>query len=91
VVVTVLMASTLVAYPQVVSRSFASFDVLKFKVSAGHADFCAGFDSRQLPQKDAGQGNKPWPVFFYHQRLIKLSIPLTPAAQAGLGVARHSC
>lgn len=35
-------------FPQVVSRTDASFRVLKFSVSAGQLDFCDGFDSRQL-------------------------------------------
>src|SRR5277367_3968455 len=42
------MPSTPAAYPQVVSRTFASFRVPKFGVLAGHGHFCAGFDSRQL-------------------------------------------
>ncbi len=32
------------------SRTFASFRVVKFEVSAGQRDFWAGFDSRQLHQ-----------------------------------------
>lgn len=43
-----LMASTPAAYPQVVSRNFTSFRVLRFHVSAVHGDFRDGFDSRQL-------------------------------------------
>jgi hypothetical protein len=38
--------------------------MLKFRVSAAHAVFCSGFDSRQLHREDAGQGRKPWPVSF---------------------------
>ena len=56
VFVTVLMPSTLVAYPQVFSRTFASFRVTKFGVSAGQQDFCAEFDSRQLHKKGPCQG-----------------------------------
>jgi hypothetical protein len=48
VAVTLLMPSTPVAYPQVVSRAFAPFRVVNSRVSAGQLDFCAGFDSRQL-------------------------------------------
>ena len=44
----VLTASTPFAYPQVVSRCFACFRVVKSSVSAGHAILCAWFDSRQL-------------------------------------------
>jgi hypothetical protein len=47
------MPSTALAYPQVVSRSFASFRVAKFSVSAGHGDFRARFDSRQLRRRYA--------------------------------------
>jgi hypothetical protein len=47
----VLMASTPPAYPQVVSRYFASFRVVKSSISAGHAALCAWFDSRQLHRK----------------------------------------
>lgn len=43
-----LMPSTPFAYPHVVSRTFASFRVLNFYVSAGQGNFCTGFDSRQL-------------------------------------------
>jgi hypothetical protein len=55
-----LMASTPFAYPQVVSRTFASFRVDKFSVSAGHKDFSSGFDSRQLHQRAADQPNQRW-------------------------------
>ena len=51
----VLMPSTPFAYPQVISRRFAYFRVVRFGVSAGQVDFCAEFDSRQLHRKDAGQ------------------------------------
>jgi hypothetical protein len=47
----VLTPSTPLAYPQVVSRSFALFRVVKFSVLARKATFCSGFDSRQLHQK----------------------------------------
>jgi hypothetical protein len=47
----VLTPSTTLAYPQVVSRTFALFRVPKFGVSAGQLGFCSGFDSRQLHQK----------------------------------------
>jgi hypothetical protein len=47
---TLLTPSTPFAYPQVVSRCFASFRVAKSSVSAAHSDFCSGFDSRQLHQ-----------------------------------------
>jgi hypothetical protein len=42
------MPSTPFAYPQVVSRTFASFRVLEFDFSAAQRDFRAWFDSRQL-------------------------------------------
>jgi len=45
-----LTLSTPFAYPQVVSRTFALFRVVNLSVSAGHSDFCTGFDSRQLHQ-----------------------------------------
>jgi hypothetical protein len=37
------------------SRRFASVRVLRFRVSAAQGDFWAGFDSRQLHNKIAGQ------------------------------------
>ena len=43
-----LMSSTPLAYPQVVSRRLTSFRVANFCVSAAHGDFRGGFDSRQL-------------------------------------------
>jgi hypothetical protein len=54
----VLTPSTPFAYPQVVSRHFAYFRVVRFDVSAGQHDFCAGFDSRQLHWKHAGNSTK---------------------------------
>jgi hypothetical protein len=59
------MPSTPSAYPQVVSRCFALFRVVKSIISAVHAVLCAWFDSRQLHNEDAGQGQKPWPAFFF--------------------------
>jgi hypothetical protein len=47
----VLTPSTPLAYPQVVSRSFALFRVVNFSVLAGKTTFCSGFDSRQLHHK----------------------------------------
>ena len=47
---TVLMPSTPFASPQVISRCFTLFRVVKFSVSAAQSDFCGGFDSRQLHQ-----------------------------------------
>ncbi len=44
----VLTPSTPFAYPQVVSRTLASFRAVRFRVSAGQCDFSSGFDSRQL-------------------------------------------
>jgi hypothetical protein len=44
-------ASTPVAYPQVVSRTFGSFRVATSDVSARQRQICSGFDSRQLHQK----------------------------------------
>jgi hypothetical protein len=44
----VLMPSTRSAYPQVVSRSFASFHVADSTISAAQLALCAWFDSRQL-------------------------------------------
>jgi hypothetical protein len=44
----VLMPSTPLAYPQVISRRFALFRVVKFSISAVHAVLSAWFDSRQL-------------------------------------------
>ena len=45
------MPSTPFAYSQVVSRTFASFRVVKSRVSAGQRDFSSGFDSRQLHEQ----------------------------------------
>ena len=44
----VLMPSTPLAYPRVVSRAFALLRVPKVSVPAVQRDFCAEFDSRQL-------------------------------------------
>jgi hypothetical protein len=52
------MPSTRSAYPQVISRYFASSRVPEFDVSAAQIAFCAGFDSRQLDRKLAGQSPK---------------------------------
>lgn len=46
-----LMSSTPLAYPQVVSRRSTSFRVANFSVSAAHGDFRRGFDPRQLRQR----------------------------------------
>jgi len=43
-----LMPSTPFAYPQVISRRFAYFRVVKMRISAGQRHLCSGFDSRQL-------------------------------------------
>jgi hypothetical protein len=59
------MPSTPSAYPQVAARRFACFRVLDLSIYAGQVDLCAGFDSRQLHWKDAGQSHKLWPVFFF--------------------------
>ena len=50
-----LTPSTHFAYPQVDSRTFGSFRVLIFSISAAHTDFCAWFDSRQLHNKAADE------------------------------------
>jgi hypothetical protein len=44
----VLMPSTRLTSPQVVSRSLASFRVVGISVSAGQGNFGAEFDSRHL-------------------------------------------
>jgi hypothetical protein len=49
----VLTPSTPFAYPQVASRTFASFRVVHSGISAGQRDFCNGFDSRQLHNRRA--------------------------------------
>jgi hypothetical protein len=51
-----LMPSTPPAYLQVISRTFASFRVVKFSVSAVHSHFCNGFDSRHLHNKISWSG-----------------------------------
>lgn len=43
-----LMPSIPFAFLQVVSSTFASFRVVQSNVSAAQADFCSGFNSRQL-------------------------------------------
>jgi hypothetical protein len=45
------MPSTRGAYPQVISRLFASFRIAEYAICAGRALLCAGFDSRQLHKK----------------------------------------
>ena len=57
----VLTPSTPVAYPLVVSRTFASFRIARFSVPAGQGDFGSGFDSRQLHRNGPGQGRKTRP------------------------------
>ena len=52
-----LMPSTPSAYPQVASRPFASFRVIKSIISAAQAVLCAWFDSRQLHQKGRRSGS----------------------------------
>jgi hypothetical protein len=64
----VLMPSTPLAYPQVDRGHFALFRVEKSSISAVQAALCAWFDSRQLHRKEAGQGQKPWPAFFFITR-----------------------
>jgi hypothetical protein len=64
-----LMRSTPLAYPRVLSRRLALFCVVRFCVSAAQRDFCAWFDSRQLHNRickeHAGQGVfLRWPVSF---------------------------
>jgi hypothetical protein len=49
--VRMLMPSTSSAYPQVASRRFASFRVVKSSISAVQAVLCAWFDSRQLHRR----------------------------------------
>src|SRR5277367_189802 len=51
----VLMPSTPSAYPQVVSRRFASSRVPKICISAAQGDFWKGFDSRQLHHREGPQ------------------------------------
>ena len=51
------MPSTPSAYPQVASRPFASFRVIKSIISAAQAVLCAWFDSRQLHQKGRRSGS----------------------------------
>jgi hypothetical protein len=51
-----LMPSTPFAPPQVVSRLFALFRVVKFGVSAAHNEFCVWFDSRQLHRSNSRSG-----------------------------------
>jgi hypothetical protein len=46
-----LMPSTPFAYPQVISRGFAYFRVVKMRISAGQRHLRSGFDSRQLHRK----------------------------------------
>src|ERR1700759_3100732 len=54
----VLTPSTPFAYPQVVSRAFASFRVVKSSAYAGQRHSCSEFDSRQLHPESAGQRTK---------------------------------
>src|SRR4029079_2766786 len=54
---TVLMPSTPFAYPQVISRCFMLFRVVKFSVSAAQRDFCSGrvrFPAAPLPEDRPG-------------------------------------
>jgi hypothetical protein len=67
-----LMPSTPLAYPQVAWRRLASFRVIDSSISAGQLGLCAWFDSRELHQGNAGQGQKPWPAFFFRQHFINI-------------------
>jgi hypothetical protein len=64
-------ASTPSAYPQVLSRRFACFHVVRFGISAGQRDFCRVFDSRQLHGESPGQDVKVLARFLFHQHLIR--------------------
>jgi hypothetical protein len=63
-------------YPQVASRCFMSFRVLKLSISTGQHNFRAGFDSRQLHTEEAGQGQKPCPAFFFVNIRVKIRVPI---------------
>ena len=62
----VLMPSTPLAYPRVVSRAFALLRVPKVSVPAVQRDFCAEFDSGSSTV-EAGQTEKFWPASLFHQ------------------------
>jgi hypothetical protein len=62
------MPSTRAVYPQVASRTFATFPVLSFNVSAGQPNFCAEFDSRQLHHLEVGQAEKAWSTSYFTAR-----------------------
>jgi hypothetical protein len=78
----VFMPSTPFAYPQVISRRFAYFRVVKFHVSAAHEHFWGGFDSRQLHQIHAGHSDKG----VEHRSHVKIHVSLLTAS--GRGTAR---
>jgi hypothetical protein len=63
-----LMSSTPVAFPQVISRRFTYFRVCKFNISPAQSDFRDGFDSRQLHQNWPARAISPSQVSFpiYH-------------------------
>ena len=74
---TVLMPSTPFAYPQVVSRAFASFRVVSAAVPAGQRDFCAEFDSRQLHQRRprSERQSRAW-AFLRQQSTSTIAAPI---------------
>ena len=80
----VLMPSTPLAYPRVVSRCFASFRVVTFRVSAGHRHICSGFDSRQLHKKI--QVSATSPGLFLPVNIRSQRPPFQPeCSRAGIG------
>jgi len=78
-----LTPSTPFAYPQVVSRRFAYFRVVRFDVSAGQRHFCSGFDSRQLHHERPWSGVVPKIIgrLTRHQTAVRVLIT------AGAGAA----
>jgi hypothetical protein len=85
-----LMASTPSAYPQVLWRRFASSPVVESSVFPAQGHFCAWFDSRQLHREEAGQGQKPWPAFFFGQVIERRNATINVASsQAGCSQVFH--
>jgi len=76
------MPSSRLAFAQVASRRFACFRVPEFRVFAVQAALWAGFDSRQLHLKTAGQSSKLWPVFI-SSRFSRLLVVKSAATDRG--------
>jgi hypothetical protein len=68
-----LTPSTRFAYPQVISRTFASFRVARFHISAGQVPLMCRIRFPAAPPEKAGQRTKALASVLFHHRLINIS------------------